>query len=283
MHSRHLRQSFLGPESDQQLLNSRACLIGLGGGGSHIAQQLAHLGVGNFVLYDADHVEDTNLNRLIGATNDDVFNKTPKTEVASRLIKAINPTANIVCVPKNWQEEASLVRDAHVVFGCVDAYLQREEIERTCRRFLIPYIDIGMDVTKIENQHVIAGQVILSMPDELCMRCLGFLTEKLLTKEAAQYGAAGGRPQVIWPNGILASAAVGIFVQLITPWHQRHQDWFTSNTTAMRRCCFPAIACNICKRKSASISVARPTSAIHYGPEHSQGLKTITSLRSLCA
>lgn len=223
MNERHSRQSFLGPRSDVDLAESRACLIGLGGGGSHIAQQLAHLGVGNFVLYDSDHVEDTNLNRLVGGLNDDVANKTSKTEVAHRLIKSINPKANVVPVTKNWQEQALLLRHCHVAFGCVDTYIQREQIERTCRRFLIPYIDIGMDVTKIENRHVISGQVILSMPGELCMRCLGFLTEDLLAREAEQYGAAGGRPQVIWPNGVLASAAVGIFVQLVTPWHDQHR------------------------------------------------------------
>jgi len=55
----------------------------LGGGGSHIVQQLAHLGVGNFVLVDPDHVEETNLNRLVGATNKDAAKATPKTTVSA--------------------------------------------------------------------------------------------------------------------------------------------------------------------------------------------------------
>lgn len=37
-------------------------------------------------------------------------------------------------------------------------------------------------------------------------------------REAALYGDAGPRPQVIWPNGILASTAVGIAVDLLTDW-----------------------------------------------------------------
>jgi len=32
------------------------------------------------------------------------------------------------------------------------------------------------------------------------------------------YGAAGSRPQVVWPNGILASSAVGVAVNAITGW-----------------------------------------------------------------
>ena len=62
-----LRQSFLGANSEEAFSKCHAAIIGLGGGGSHIAQQLAHLGVGNFVLFDPDHVEKTNLNRLVGS------------------------------------------------------------------------------------------------------------------------------------------------------------------------------------------------------------------------
>lgn len=35
---------------------------------------------------------------------------------------------------------------------------------------------------------------------------------------AGRYGEAGGNPQVVWPNGVLASTAVGIFVQMFAPW-----------------------------------------------------------------
>ena len=40
-----------------------------------------------------------------------------------------------------------------------------------------------------------------------------------LEQEAGRYGMAGSRPQVVWPNGVLASLAVGLFVQLVCPWH----------------------------------------------------------------
>ena len=36
--------------------------------------------------------------------------------------------------------------------------------------------------------------------------------------EANKYGAAGSRPQVVWSNGVLASTAVGLITQLLTPW-----------------------------------------------------------------
>lgn len=34
-----------------------------------------------------------------------------------------------------------------------------------------------------------------------------------LELEAQTYHAAGARPQVVWPNGVLASTAVGLVIQ----------------------------------------------------------------------
>jgi tRNA A37 threonylcarbamoyladenosine dehydratase len=56
---------FSWPRSEEIFKNSRACIIGLGGGGSHVVQQFAHIGIGNFLIFDADQVEDSNLNRLV--------------------------------------------------------------------------------------------------------------------------------------------------------------------------------------------------------------------------
>ena len=50
------------------------------------------------------------------------------------------------------------------------------------------------------------------------MQCMGFLNENNLAKEAGNYGDAGINPQVVWSNGLLASAAVGLAVDLITDW-----------------------------------------------------------------
>ena len=50
-------------------------IVGLGGGGSHIVQQLAHIGIHYFTCFDGDVVEYTNLNRLVGAIASDVADR----------------------------------------------------------------------------------------------------------------------------------------------------------------------------------------------------------------
>lgn len=214
-------QSFLGTDSERILSGAKVAIIGLSGGGSHIAQQLAHVHVGHFVLFDYDHVEDRNLNRMVSATEKDARRGALKIKVMARLIKRVNPDAKIVLVPKKWQEEAELLRDCDAIFGCVDTFSERQQIEATARRYLVPYLDIGMDVHPVGDGFSIGGQVVLSMQRGLCLKCYGILTDERLSREAAAYGAAGDRPQVVWANGVLASAAVGIFVQMLCPWGDR--------------------------------------------------------------
>lgn len=82
---------------------------------------------------------------------------------------------------------------------------------------MLVYIDIGMDVViGTDKIPVIGGQVILSVPGKACMRCMEFLTPERLAAEAALYGDAGGRPQVVWCNGVLASTAVGTAIESLT-------------------------------------------------------------------
>lgn len=213
------RQSFLGPSSESELKAVKLGIIGLGGGGSHVAQQAAHLGVGNYVLVDPDKIEDTNLNRLVGGTKADVKLESSKIDIATRLIRGVMPDANISSFAKPWQQVAHELRSCDVIIGGLDSVTAKDDLDRFCRRFLMPYIDMGMDVHEVAGRYLIAGQVVLVTPGSPCLRCLGVVTEESLAREAGNYGVAGGKPQVVWPNGILASSAIGLFTQLVCPWH----------------------------------------------------------------
>ncbi len=220
--TRLIRQSFLGVNSEHVLGTATIGIVGLGGGGSHVAQQGAHLGIGNYVLADPDRIDLGNTNRLVGGTLVDVLRRTFKTRIAARTIRALNPLARIVEVRKSWQDAVEELKRCDVIVGAVDSFKEREQLERFARRYLIPYIDIGMDVHAIgPDGHLVSGQVILSMPGNPCLRCYGLITDQRLGEEARMYGAAGGRPQVVWPNAVLASTAVGLMVHLLAPWHRK--------------------------------------------------------------
>ena len=215
------RQSFLGPTSDAVLAGATIGIVGLGGGGSHIAQQAGHAGIGGFVLVDPQEIDNTNTNRLVGSTLADVDACTTKTAIAARTIRSINPDARILKIQKSWQDATDTLKACDIIIGAVDSFREREQLERFARRYLIPYIDIGMDVHDLgEKAFLISGQVILSTPGNPCLRCCGVITDERLQREAERYGTAGGNPQVVWPNGVLASTASGLAVKILVPWHR---------------------------------------------------------------
>ncbi len=219
MSDRYNRQSFLGSNSERIISTCVVGIVGLGGGGSHIVQQTAHVGLKNYVLYDPDYLEESNLNRTITGNVEDVAQKKSKLEIAVDVIRRLHPAANIVQVPTRWQDTPLPLRECDIIFGCIDGFDERRQIEASARRYLIPYIDIGLDVHHVKPEPPrMSGQVILSMPGGPCLECLGFLNKLNLAKEATNYGAAGLRPQVVWANGVIASAAVGIAMDLITGW-----------------------------------------------------------------
>ena len=53
-----------GAAGQEKIAAARVAIVGLGGLGSHVAQQLAYLGVRSLVLVDGDCVTRSNLNRL---------------------------------------------------------------------------------------------------------------------------------------------------------------------------------------------------------------------------
>jgi hypothetical protein len=217
--SRFDRQSFLGADSEATLVATTLGFVGLGGGGSHLIQQTGHLGIGGFVTVDPDHITETNTNRLIGGTLADLAATTSKVDIAGRLLRGLQERPRIIPIRDTWHNATAQLKRCAIIVGALDSFKERDQLERFARRHLIPYIDIGMDVHDLGNKnYLIGGQVLLSMPGKACLRCCGLITDDRLALEEKKYGAAGSRPQVVWSNGVLASTAVGLITQLLTPW-----------------------------------------------------------------
>lgn len=226
MSERFSRQSFLGDTSEGVIAGAKVGVVGLSGGGSHLVQQLGHVGFRRWVIYDPDRVDESNLNRLVGSTLADVRDQSRKVDVARRVLSGIAGGAlELESHACRWQEHPEPLRGCDIIFGCVDTFAQRAELEVCARRYLVPLIDIGLDVNTVAPEPPrMGGQVILSMPDGPCMRCLGFLTDARLAREAAAYGDAGPRAQVVWANAVLASTAVGLAIDLLTDWTRRLRE-----------------------------------------------------------
>lgn len=228
--SRYNRQEILLGSAGQTMLQGLTVAIaGLSGTGSHVAQQLAYLGVGNFILSDTDHVEPTNLNRLVGAKPCHARLNLPKVQVASRMIRSISPQASVTALRQSVVQSADFLKQADVIFSCVDAEVPRLFLARFPAQYYIPVIDVGTGM-KADDGRVaeLFGQVRMILPHGPCFVCMGSLNyesirrEMLSEQEKEQQrqhgyglGAEVPAPAVISLNGTVASLAVSEFINLI--------------------------------------------------------------------
>jgi len=91
----------IGESEQAALRRARVAVAGVGGvGGLHLLA-LARIGIGRFHLADLDTFEVSNFNRQFGATIETVGQ--PKVEVMARMVKSINPSAEIVLFPVGVQ------------------------------------------------------------------------------------------------------------------------------------------------------------------------------------
>jgi molybdopterin-synthase adenylyltransferase len=64
----------------------------------------------------------------------------------SMVLGVLEPRVDVQALGCKWQEKPEPLRETQIVIGCEDTYKSCEELEIACRRYVMHYIDIGMDV-----------------------------------------------------------------------------------------------------------------------------------------
>jgi molybdopterin/thiamine biosynthesis adenylyltransferase len=226
----HRQELAFGRAGQEIISKTRVAIIGCGGLGSVLAQQLAYLGVRKFVLVDDDRVESTNLNRLVGAFPGDARLRRRKVSVLKRNIRAVCPDAQVIAVPYSIVDPRAqqIVRESDLLISGVDSDGARLVVNELSVRYLIPYIDLGTGINLNEGRVAEAGgQLWLVRPGGFCLQCIGALDPYKarvdLMDEVERgrhiergYGTGVPQPSVIFLNATLASLAVGEIVKLLT-------------------------------------------------------------------
>lgn len=136
-----------GEKTINLLKNLRIGVVGCSGTGSPLIEQLARLGVGEFVLIDPDLIEHKNLNRIINSTFHDAENKVPKVKMIKSALNKIGLGTKVDCFQKNLYESSEALNaliKCDVIFGCVDSVDGRHLLNQLCAFYLIPYFDLGV-------------------------------------------------------------------------------------------------------------------------------------------
>lgn len=219
-----------GPDIQRLLGRLHIGVVGLGGTGSPVVEQLCRLGVGHLSLFDGDTLDATNVNRVYGSTLAD--EGCYKVHVAKAHLDKIGLGGQINAYPSHITTEstARVLRDCDIVFGCTDKEVPRAILVQLALRYTIPVFDLGVliDSAKgiIQSVH---GRVTTLLPGEACLFCRGRISPEAIrvetlseTDRIAQVrdGYApelqDAAPAVIAFTSAAASAAVGELLHRLT-------------------------------------------------------------------
>lgn len=148
-------------------------IVGCGGTGSSVAEQLVRLGVRHLILVDPDELSESNLTRVYGSTVSDVGK--PKVQVLKHHLMRIAP--DLRCEPvKSMVTLESAARhliQCDVVFGCTDDNAGRLVLSRLATYLLTPVIDCGVLLSSDADGQLtgIDGRVTILSPGQACLIC----------------------------------------------------------------------------------------------------------------
>lgn len=230
--------AFFGREGQDRLSAAQVAVVGCGGLGTHVVQQLAYLGVRDFKLIDHEDLDETNKNRYVGAWANDPVPGFAKVELARRLIQLIQPSAHVTAVRSELRSRAAFeaVVSAAYVIGCLDNDGARLILTELCAAHRLPYLDLATEIIP-GDRPIYGGRVFAAWGGNGCMVCRQLLdlaeARKDLEDKAARqdranlYGVPlnaldGSGPSVVSINGVIASLAVTEFSVAVSGLRRPH-------------------------------------------------------------
>jgi hypothetical protein len=186
---------------------------------------LARLGAGELILIDPDTLDETNLSRVVTATNADTSSAPSKVDLAVRYVHAVNP--EVKCTPVvddvAFEDAAERLADCDYIFLCADTMRARLVVNAVVNQHFVAAVQIGSkilldkDGKKIEQFYSVVRQM---RPGIGCLVCNELISPHRLAIEekseadwrAQNYGTETPNPSVITLNGIGASRATHDFL-----------------------------------------------------------------------
>ena len=113
---------FFGAAGQNIIRKSVVAIVGCGGLGQHVIQQLAFLGVGKLILIDDEDLSGDNLNRYVCAYEKDPIPGTSKVDIAKRAVSLIDSDIEVISIKAELrtQEAFDALMQANTIFGCLD-------------------------------------------------------------------------------------------------------------------------------------------------------------------
>jgi tRNA A37 threonylcarbamoyladenosine dehydratase len=133
----------IGEDKFLKLQKAHVLVCGIGGVGGTAVEALVRSGIGNITIVDFDSVSDTNINRQILFTSEDIGKN--KVDVALERLKKINPECHIKIENKKIDEEFTLEDKYDYIIDAIDDVKGKKTLAKLASINKIPIIiSLGM-------------------------------------------------------------------------------------------------------------------------------------------
>lgn len=139
--NRYIRNmNTLSEEENKSLKSCKVCVIGCGGLGGYIIEELGRIGVGYITAVDADVFDETNLNRQV--LSDTTLIGSSKSKAAYDRMQKVNPEITLNAVHQRLDEEngIEIITGHHVVVDALDNAATKKLLGRLCSKLNIPLV-----------------------------------------------------------------------------------------------------------------------------------------------
>lgn len=176
----HRSELLFGRDNIKKITNNQTItIVGVGGIGSVVAENLIHMGFNRLILCDHDQAELSNLNRLVGLTYEGAKTNRLKVDIVKEHLLRINPDAHILSIPKKIEDIDNILEIAlsSWIIMATDNHYSRFLIQKLCFKYFIPFIHVGVNISFIDGKiHDMSGEtIVVRMGDQFCLSCLNKL------------------------------------------------------------------------------------------------------------
>ncbi len=164
LNSRYSRNlGTIGEEGQERLLRAHAVIVGAGGLGGSVFENLVRAGVGKITIIDPEVFEPTNLNRQLLSSEEDIGRK--KVEVAKERASKINSDIEVVTIDDKITNTnaTTLFKNADIVCDCIDSIPDRFVIQNAANELGIPMVHAAIAGTSGQLMTIFPGDVGLKV------------------------------------------------------------------------------------------------------------------------
>jgi molybdopterin/thiamine biosynthesis adenylyltransferase len=207
-----------GADGQRILARLRVGVVGAGGTGSAVFEQLVRTGFRDVTVIDDDIVTGTNVTRIHESGRGDIgAEKVAVMKLASERI-GLGAFVEPIIGRVTDEEILSRLRHRDVIFGCTDDEKGRNLLSKLALTHLIPTFDMAFAIDTSEDGSIraLTGRVTTLLPGQACLLCLGRITPGGLLAEDLDPEERRRRAGEGYVPGLAENdPAVGTFTTLI--------------------------------------------------------------------